>query len=94
MKIKKNYITLIIILILSVLMFLLANSRKISCTETTTATVTDINIENSSSDIFYFAVYTYKVDGEKYTQQSNNGLNPCPVEVGDKVEIKYNPKKP
>ena len=42
----------------------------------------------------YRPVVSYKVNGEVYTKQLLSGMNPSPFEVGDIVEVYYQPSEP
>ncbi|MBO6140593.1 MAG: DUF3592 domain-containing protein [Ruminococcus sp.] len=60
------------------------------CTETTTAIVT----KNIINDDTYTPVFSYTVDGKEYERKSSYSTNPPKHEVGDKVELHYEPGDP
>ena len=61
-----------------------------SCTETTTAVVT----RNIINDDTYTPVFAYTVDGKEYERKSSYSTNPPEYEVGDEVELHYEPGDP
>ena len=60
------------------------------CTETTTAIVT----KNIINDDTYTPVFSYTADGKEYERKSSYSTNPPKHEVGDKVELHYEPGDP
>lgn len=69
------------------------------CTELSIGQVVDIiTSHNTDSDgnthTTLYPVFEYTVDGETYTKKSSYGSNTCKFDLGESVDIYYNPKNP
>ena len=100
MSAKSSMILLIgiavVFIIVGILVIFLDYGLQIKCTEQTTGTVVDIVCkEYYDSDTgftySYFPVIEYQVGERTITQMSNSGEYPSRYQVGDQVEICYNP---
>ncbi len=60
------------------------------CTETVTAVV----VKNIKKEDTYTPVFAYTVDGKDYEQKSSYSTNPPKYDIGDEVELHYEPGKP
>lgn len=77
------------------LLIILKYNKKVSkCTCKTSATIVDIKRKSSNGSFIYFPVFEYVIDGESYTITSNCGSRPFRHNVGDSVELKYDPNDP
>lgn len=78
--------------------FLTVNTR--SCTETATATVTDLELHTTtnqkkhSTHRSYAPVYEYEVDGVTHINVGEVASSPAKYKVGDKITIHYDPDDP
>ncbi len=65
------------------------------CSEKISAVITD-NVKNTNSegDVTFAPVYTFTVDGQLYTVQSEYSSSPAVYEIGDTAEIRYDPSDP
>lgn len=67
------------------------NEKYDRCTETTTGIVIN-NVSNGEGA--YAPVFKYEVDGKEYEDKSSLSTDPPKYEVGDEIEVHYNPDKP
>ena len=74
----------------AVIMFQKKQNNK--CTEVTTATVIDnVHPGYGSSVRKFMPVFQYTVNGQTVTQKSTIARKPKKYEIGDQVELRYNP---
>lgn len=65
--------------------------------ETVQGTITELNYHKSSKKsggVYYPTVQFTARDGQPYTVASNSGSNPAAYEIGESVQIYYNPEDP
>ena len=89
-------ICLILFLVVGIMIICGSLSSKINCTETTTATITDVyKVSNSHRNSLpkYYPILEYEIDGEKYENRGHIAINPN-NSIGKQIEIKYNPQNP
>jgi len=94
---RKILLFIIAIAFIGVGVFLRINASEMAkrCTVENTATVIR-NIEKEDYDdgetnVLYYPEFEYKVGDKTITKTSNSGTYPAKYNVGDKVEILYNP---
>lgn len=97
---KKTLIPLlvgIIFLVIGIFITIQGNGLKERCTGEATGTVVKIIEEVDSSDdstsYTYYPVIEYKAGEQNVSKKSDIGSNPSKYQVGEKVEILYNPNK-
>ena len=81
-------------IILALVCILVTNTMKDKydrCTETTTGIVIK-NVIND--DGAYAPIFRYEVDGQEYEDKSSFSTKPAKYDVGEEVEVHYNPDKP
>ena len=83
----------VVFIVLGIVAINLGNGLKKRCTEKTIGTVVEIICREQIDDTnpTYFPVIEYQVGDSTITQISNSGEYPSKYNVGDKVEIYYNP---
>ena len=78
--------------VVGVAMIMFQKSQNKKCTEVTTATVIDnVHPDHGSTVGKYMPVFQYIVNGQTITQTSSLASKPKKYEIGDKVELHYNP---
>lgn len=83
----------VVFIVLGIVAINLGNGLKKRCTEKTIGTVVEIISREQIDDTnpTYFPVIEYQVGDRTISQMSNSGDYPPKYEVGDQVEIYYNP---
>lgn len=66
--------------------------HKRVCTQPATAEVVDLQIEWREDKRHIYPVFQYKADGQTVRIQHN--VSPTPYEIGEQVELLYNPADP
>ena len=98
MKIIKVIIILTVSILFLVAGFYVFNNTVLSkndCTETTIATIVDVNVQRTGADLpRYYPILEYEVNGETYQHRSKVNSRYTDDMLGQKVEIKYNPQNP
>ena len=80
----------VLILVIGVIVTHFMQQSYDACSETTTAVV----IDNIRHDDTYAPVFAYTVDGKDYEEKSSYSTYPAKYDIGDKVELHYEPSKP
>ena len=83
----------VLFIIVGIVAMNLGNGLKKRCTEKTIGTVVEIVCREQSDYTrpTYFPVIEYQAGDSTVSQMSNSGEYPSKYEVGDQVEIYYNP---
>lgn len=88
----------ILFLILGIVIFRVFKKKQERASAITTATVVEIIRERSHSSsstmVTYHPVYEYYANGQMQRVRSSVGSSPCPYQVGEQVELHFNPDKP
>ena len=77
-----------------------SEEKRIKCTEKTTAKIKDIKSDyfgdalNEHSYVSYFPVIEYNIENKNYVRKYDVGFKKNTYEIGDEVEILYNPEEP
>ncbi|MBQ9279741.1 MAG: DUF3592 domain-containing protein [Clostridia bacterium] len=98
MNIKNSIVSIIVgavFLALGIFMLNQSNALKERCTEEASGTVVqmveEISSDPDSTDYTYYPVVEYQAGDQTVSKKSSIGSNPSPYQVGDKVEVLYNP---
>lgn len=78
--------------VIGVALIMLRKSQNKNCTEVTTATVIDnVHPSHGSTVGKYAPVFQFTANGQTVTQTSSLASKPKKYEIGDQVELRYNP---
>lgn len=62
--------------------------------EITEGIVTNLAAKQSDNGLTYAPVYTYTIDDKPYSAQSSTSSNPASYDIGEKIEVLYDPADP
>lgn len=89
------WLVALIFLIIAIKNMISRNTKKNRCTASTTAIIQDVKeryISIMTNE--YTPLISYKVDGCEYTCYFTKAYVPDTYQVGQSIEIQYNPNKP